>query len=57
MKKILKHLAAIVMLCAICFLGGEWPENTPRKKAITYNGAALAIVAVCGLYLGKKEKK
>ena len=57
MKKILKHFAAIVLLGAICFLGGEWPENTPRKKVLKYDGYAMATVLICGLYLKREEKK
>lgn len=56
MKKILKSLATIALLCAIVFLGGEWPAGTPRKKVLTYDGAAFAVIAVCGLYLRKTEK-
>lgn len=56
MKKILKSLATVAVLCAICFLGGEWPNDTPRKKVIAYDGAAFGIIAVCGLYLKKTEK-
>lgn len=55
MEKILKPIATIALLCAMVFLGGEWPENTPRKKVIAYDGAAFGIIAVCGIYLKKTE--
>ncbi len=54
MKKILRTTATVALLCAMVFLGGEWPDATPRKKVITCDAVALAIVAGCGLYL-KKE--
>jgi hypothetical protein len=54
MKKILNTFAAIAVLCAMVFLGGEWPENTPRKKVIACDAVAFAVMAVGGLYL-KKE--
>lgn len=54
MKKILNTLAAIAVLCAMAFIGGEWPENTPRKKVITCDAVAIAVMAGCGIYL-KKE--
>ena len=57
MKKIFKTLAAIVMLGAMCFLAGEWPENTPRKKVLAFDGGALATALISGLYLKKTEKK
>lgn len=57
MKKIFRSLAAIVLLGAICFLGGEWSEDTPRSKVVRYDGAALATAFLCGLYLNKTEKK
>lgn len=57
MKKILKTIAAIMLLGALCFLGGEWPENTPRTKVVRYDGGALATILVCGLYLKKSEDK
>ena len=44
------------MLCAICFLGGAWPENTPRKKVVACDGVALAVIAVCGIYLKKEDR-
>lgn len=54
MKKIFRSIAAILCIGAIMFIaGGEWPENTPRKKAITYDGGALLTALICGLYLGK----
>ncbi len=53
MKKILQTIATAALLCAVCFLGGEWPENTPRKKVVTCDAIALAIVAASGLYLKK----
>lgn len=57
MKKILKPIATIVLLCAVVFLGGEWPEGTPRKRVLTADGIALGIVAVCGVYLKRAEDK
>lgn len=54
MKKAINTLAAIAMLCAMVFLGGEWPDGTPRKKVITCDAIAIAIVAGCGIHL-KKE--
>ena len=57
MKKIFKTLAAIVMLGAMCFLAGEWPENTPRKKVLAFDGGALITALVSGLYLKKTEDK
>lgn len=54
MNKILKSFATVVMLFAMVFLCGEWPEGTTRKKVITYDGTAFAVFAVCALYL-KKE--
>jgi len=56
MRKIFNSMVAIVMLCAICFLGGAWPENTPRKKVVACDGVALTVVAVCGIYLKKEER-
>ena len=57
MKKIINGLVAIVLLGSICFLGGEWPDNTPRRKVIEYDGYAIATVLLCGLYLKREEKK
>jgi len=57
MKKIFRSLATIVLLGAICFLGGEWPEDTPRAKVVRYDGAAFATALICGLYLNKTEKR
>ena len=57
MKKIINGFIAIILLASLCFLGGEWPENTPRKKVITYDGYAIATVLICGLYLKREEKK
>lgn len=54
MKKFLRTTATVALLCAMVFLGGEWPEGTPRKKVITLDAIALAVVAGCGVYL-KKE--
>lgn len=51
MKKILNTLATIAVLCAMVFLGGEWPENTPRKKVLAADGIAIAVLAAGGLYL------
>lgn len=47
-------MATIAVLCAMVFIGGEWPENTPRKKVIACDAAAFAVLAVGGVYL-KKE--
>ena len=57
MKKIVKVVATIVMLGAMCFLCGEWPEDTSLKKVVTHDGAAFATMLVCGLYLGREYKK
>ena len=57
MKKILRSIAATVLLFTMCFLVGEWPEDTPRKKVVRYDSGAFAIVLVCGLYLNKTEEK
>lgn len=57
MKKILRPIAAIVLLCAMVFLGGEWPEGTPRKKVVTADSIAIGIVAACGFYLRRTEDK
>lgn len=56
MRKIFRTLAAIVLLGALCFLGGEWPDGTPRAKVVRYDAGALATILVCGLYLKKTEK-
>ena len=55
MKKISRAIAAVAVLCAVCFLGGEWPEDTPRGKVVTYDAAAFAVLAVCGIYLKRSE--
>ena len=55
MKKILKSIATIALLCALVFLIGEWPEKTPRKKVITCDGVAFGIALASGLYLKKTE--
>lgn len=57
MKKIFRTLAVIVLLGALCFLAGEWPEGTPRNKVVRYDSGALATILVCGLYLKKTEDK
>ena len=57
MRKILKPIATVALLCAVVFLGGEWPENTPRKKVVACDGVALTIVLASGLYLKKTEEK
>lgn len=57
MKQILKAIATIALLGALVFLGGEWPEDTPRNKVVTYNAGALATVLVCGLYLKREYEK
>ena len=49
MKKILKHIASIALLCSVCYLGGEWQEETPRNKVIHCDGTALATALICGL--------
>lgn len=54
MKKILTIVATILLLCAMAFLGGEWPEKTPRKKVVACDAVAFAVMAGCGVYL-KKE--
>ena len=56
MRKISRRIATVVLLCAVVFLGGEWPEETPRRKVVTLDGAALATALVCGLYLKKEEE-
>lgn len=56
MRKILKTIASILLLGAVMFLAGEWPDNTPRKKVVACDGGALATILVCGLYLKKEEK-
>ena len=53
MKKLLKSIATVAMLCAMCFLAGEWPEDTPRNKVLACDGGAMAVMLVCGLYLKK----
>lgn len=55
MKKILKPIATILLLGAMCFLGGEWPESTPRAKVVRYDTGAFVTILVCGLYLKKTE--
>lgn len=57
MKKFIKAIATIALLGALVFLGGEWPENTPRNKVVRYDAGALATVLVCGLYLRKEYDK
>ena len=57
MKKLTKAIVAIILLGALCFLGGEWPENTPRSKVVKYDGVALVTTLVCGIYLKKQEDK
>lgn len=57
MKKIMKTIATIVLLVGIVFLGGEWPENTPRKRVLTCDSIAIATVFACGLYLKRMEEK
>ena len=56
MKKILNILATITLLCSMVFLGGEWPEDTPRKKVIACDAVAFAVMAGCGVYLKKEYK-
>lgn len=55
MRKIIKAVVTIVMLGAVCFLGGEWPEETPRNKVIAFDAGALATAFACGFYLKKTE--
>ena len=55
MKNVFKTIATIVCLLAIVFLAGEWPEDTPRRKVVTYDTAALATALVCGIYLRASE--
>lgn len=57
MKKFLKAIASIVLLSALVFLGGEWPEDAPRNKVLRYDGGALATVLICGLYLRREYDK
>lgn len=57
MKKIIKAIASIALLGALTFLGGEWPEETPRNKVIRYDAGALVTILVCGLYLRKEYEK
>lgn len=57
MKKIFRPLAAIVLLGAICFLCGEWPEDAPLSKVVRYDGGAFATALICGLYLKRTEEK
>lgn len=57
MRKISKTIAATMLLGALCFLGGEWPETTPRLKVIGFDCGALATILVCGIYLKKTEDK
>ena len=53
MKRALKDLAAVAVLCSVVFLGGEWPESTPRRKVIVADGVAFAVMLCGGLYLKK----
>ena len=57
MKKISRAFAAVALLCAVCFLGGEWPDDTPMNKVIECDGIALAVVFASGIYLKKTEEK
>ena len=57
MKKIARAIATVALLCSVCFLGGEWPEDTPRRKVITYDSCAFATMLACGLYLNKAMKE
>ena len=57
MKKFIKAIASIVLLGALVFLAGEWPEDTPRNKVVRYDCGAIATVLVCGLYLKKEYDK
>lgn len=57
MKKLLKTIAAILCLGAVFFLAGEWPEDTPRKKVVTFDGGAIVVALVSGLYLKRTEDR
>lgn len=57
MKRIFKAMVTIILLGSICFLGGEWPEETPRNKVVTYDGGAILVALVSGLYLKRTEDK
>lgn len=54
MRKILNILVTIVLLCSMVFLGGEWSENTPRKRVVACDAVAFVVMVGCGFYL-KKE--
>jgi hypothetical protein len=56
MRKILNILATVALLCAIVFLGGSWPEDTPLKVVLFRDGIAIAIMLASGLYLRREEK-
>jgi hypothetical protein len=56
MKKILNILATVALLCALMFIGGEWPEDTPRKKVLTCDGVAIVTMLATGLYLRREDK-
>ena len=56
MRKILNILATVALLCALVFLGGTWPEETPRKKVVTCDAVAVAVMLTCGLYLREEDK-
>ena len=53
MKKIITAIVTIVLLCAVAFLSGEWPETATRSRVLLCDGVALFLVAVCSLYLYK----
>lgn len=55
MKKIFKTIAAILCIGAVMFLAGEWPEDTPRKKAVTCDVSALVVALATGLYLKRSS--
>lgn len=55
MEKILKPIAAVILLGAVMFLAGEWPETAERNQVILCDGGALLTALVCGLYLKRKE--
>ena len=57
MKKLLDSMVAVVLLCTICFLCGEWPEGTKLSKVLLCDGTAFAIAGICGLYLRRNWKR
>ena len=51
MKKIINAIVTIVLLLAVVFLGGEWPETATRSHIILCDGGAFLLIAACSLYL------